>query len=628
MPSTNIVFNLKKVLFILSIVTFSLKAQDQALEKEFCHWLLNNKQYDQTALKYYKDKKINLYCDCQVKATYNAKEDNYINALFIDVMPILKEATDGQTINYFFKPVEIAIRTKNTELLTFFINEEHALSNIGIQGQRPLQIEINSLKKEAYYTKHGLKMVDFLIEQGDDPLTISINGIVNKKLIRDLTARGFDINTIKMHNYLRDKDELQWLFDQGYNLSESKLDQIDGEWIVADSARIAKFVDRGLKIDTNKLLHIARKQENWKIVNQLLDLGANPNVRDEYGKTMIYYAVLKSDLNLIKKLIRNGADYQPKKLKFEYSILTSAVEVNKANIVKYLLSRNVNPNYSHENAEHNPLVKAYSIGNDTIIQMLIDHGANFDKLIGGQYDYSYFTRRDPGYKLLRQWMARGLKLDMMVCGDGTFLHRAIREGNQELIDLLVDHIKQIEVLGVDHDSPLTCAAKYNRTDVCLRLIEKGANINHYDSTYYHTTLNYAINHDNITLIKVLLVKELVIESENKYKHPIYKLISRKKTAILKEFIKHDYLPTEEMMPNFMDLQDKELVLDLLNSDYIPNFYTAKRIVDFQDTILINKMIDNGLDLNSFEEGNEEYTLKKYAKKKGFSKQVQLLLKHE
>ena len=88
------------------------------------------------------------------------------------------------------------------------------------------------------------------------------------------------------------------------------------------------------------------------------------------------------------------------------------------------------------------------------------------------------------------------------------------------------------------------------------------------------------------------------------------------------------MPTEEMMPNFMDLQDKELVLDLLNSDYIPNFYTAKRIVDFQDTILINKMIDNGLDLNSFEEGNEEYTLKKYAKKKGFSKQVQLLLKHE
>ena len=149
-------------------------------------------------------------------------------------------------------------------------------------------------------------MVDFLIEQGDAPPTISINGIVNKKQIRDLTASGFDITTIKMHNYLRDKDELQWLFDQGYNLSESKLDQIDGEWIVADSARIAKFVDRGLKIDTNKLLHIARKQENWKIVNQLLDLGANPNVRDEYGKTMIYYAVLKSDLNLIKKLIRNG----------------------------------------------------------------------------------------------------------------------------------------------------------------------------------------------------------------------------------------------------------------------------------------------------------------------------------
>jgi hypothetical protein len=35
-------------------------AQDQALEKEFCNWLLNNKQYDQTALKYYKDKKNQL----------------------------------------------------------------------------------------------------------------------------------------------------------------------------------------------------------------------------------------------------------------------------------------------------------------------------------------------------------------------------------------------------------------------------------------------------------------------------------------------------------------------------------------------------------------------------------------
>ena len=88
------------------------------------------------------------------------------------------------------------------------------------------------------------------------------------------------------------------------------------------------------------------------------------------------------------------------------------------------------------------------------------------------------------------------------------------------------------------------------------------------------------------------------------------------------------MPTQEMMPNFMDLQDKELVLDLLNRDYIPNFYTAKRIVDFQDTTLISKMIDNGLDLHSFEEGNEEYTLKKYAKKKGYSKEVQHLLKIE
>ena len=96
--------------------------------------------------------------------------------------------------------MKFAIRTKNTELLAFFIDKEHALSNIGIQGQRPLQIEINSLKKEAYYTKHGLKMIDFLIEQGDDPKNISINKIVNKKLIRDLTARGFDINSIKMHN--------------------------------------------------------------------------------------------------------------------------------------------------------------------------------------------------------------------------------------------------------------------------------------------------------------------------------------------------------------------------------------------------------------------------------------------
>ena len=614
-------FKISLFAIFLTIGLVSNAQKLSALQESFCQYLLNNEQYDLLDLKYFAQDSLNYNCTINIEDTLMPNIKN----LFLANYPITEKLKEHKKQYYYFSPAQIAIRKRDQNLLDFLKRKQVNIAKLKILDENPLQAEVRLLKDSFYYRKNGLSNINFLIDNDFDPHTIKLTGHRNKFLIRQLTALGFDINTLKLGPYLRDFEELEWLLNQGYDISLAQINQNDRQWIIRDSARLIDFIEKGINIDENKMLLIAQKQNNWQAVDQLLSARANPNIRDEYGRTIIYYALVNKDLKLIKKLINKGAYYKPEKLNFEYSILSKAVETNKANIVKYLLSRNVDPNYPHPLAKQYPLVKAYAIGNDTIIQMLIDHGANFEPLILDQYNYDYFRNSDQDYQLLKKFIGRGLKVNMMVCEEGTFLHKAIIDNNQKLIELLITHIEDINILGANHDTPLTCASKYNRTDLCKKLIAMGADVNHYDSTYHHTAINYAIDNNNMELINALLEKELILETPNKYSHTIYKLIRRKKFKILQMFLEHDYLPSEEMMPNFMDMNNKEMVFRLLQRNYIPSFYTAKRIVDVQDQTLILMMIKNGFDLKSYEDNNADFTLKKYAKKMGYSKEIQFLL---
>ena len=84
----------------------------------------------------------------------------------------------------------------------------------------------------------------------------------------------------------------------------------------------------------------ASKNKNLKLLNILLDLGANINSQDNKGFTSLHYAVMNNDERMVKHLLIRGADkfIKDKNNRNPYNL---AVELNHHNIMNLLVHKNI-----------------------------------------------------------------------------------------------------------------------------------------------------------------------------------------------------------------------------------------------------------------------------------------------
>jgi len=153
--------------------------------------------------------------------------------------------------------------------------------------------------------------------------------------------------------------------------------------------------------------------DHLDFIKFLLEHGANPNLRSkdntltrtiftmqwflEAGATPFIRAGQSSDLELLKLLVKHGADPMAK-TDFGDNALTAAAGIgwvegvtyehsHKANIdtVKYLLDLGLDPNGAN-NDGRTPLMGAAMKGRNEVVQMLVDRGARLDQRDKGSRD--------------------------------------------------------------------------------------------------------------------------------------------------------------------------------------------------------------------------------------------------
>lgn len=123
------------------------------------------------------------------------------------------------------------------------------------------------------------------------------------------------------------------------------------------------------KAALNNHIHLAVKYNADKVLQKMIDLGANVNAIDQYNKTPIFYSKNK---NIIKILIDNGAE--------NTFNLHKSIRNDDLNMVKYLIKDlNYNPN-DLDSRDKSTLYFALQTGNIDIIQYLLDYGYNNDDI--------------------------------------------------------------------------------------------------------------------------------------------------------------------------------------------------------------------------------------------------------
>ena len=262
----------------------------------------------------------------------------------------------------------------------------------------------------------------------------------------------------------------------------------------------------------------------------------------------MYLAVSKNNIDIVKLLLKHGADVNIKD-NDSNTPLHLAVSKNNIDIVNLLLKHGADVNTTDINSK-TPLHRAVSNENIDIVKLLLKPEANVN---------------------IRDTYGR------------TPLHGASEE-NIDIVKLLLKHGADVNITTDYYRStPLNLAVSKENIDIVKLLLKHGADVNTTDINS-KTPLHLAVSKKNIDIVKLLIdsyIKQSLTSSQSKPNQ-----ILRSTVKIQKTTDKNKTKRSED--PHYMDINKIELLLSLDTS--ILKYY-------LQNNISVKKSIHNFISTN-------------------------------
>jgi ankyrin repeat protein len=200
---------------------------------------------------------------------------------------------------------------------------------------------------------------------------------------------------------------------------------------------------------------------------------------EEQNNDKLYQAIKASDINLVKKIIKNKDT---------------------------LLRKYIN--------SETPLHIAVRTGNKEIVTLLINAGANINIYAGCDKPINIAVENN-NYELVSLLVDRGTNINYDNCFQNIPIIQASSKGNFEMVKLFYNKGNTVNQKGGFGETPLLCATLNCSIDVVDFLIKHGANVNaiagdYEDNTALHACIiaiddeNYKPDGKYTSLLKILL----------------------------------------------------------------------------------------------------------------------------
>jgi serine/threonine-protein phosphatase 6 regulatory ankyrin repeat subunit B len=335
----------------------------------------------------------------------------------------------------------------------------------------------------------------------------------------------------------------------------------------------------------HKIIESKDKKKKYEVLKKMLDMGADPNIKDSNGWSALHYASQFGDLESVKILVENNA-YIDTYSNNQRIPLHLASNRNYPEIVKYLLENKSNPNYK-DDLGCTPIHLASKQGNTKCIEHLLNYGADL---------YSIDFR---GWNILHYAAFHGHKKTVrFICkydADFDILKDTRNSQNKLPIEIVRDPSVKPYFISLWH------AAKEGNLDMTRNILNDGEDINEQTQFLKNTPLHLAVINNHYLEVRLLLEHNCNVELKNKDDISVFEY-----ATLIYEFVERKYEEFEDKERGLIDLRDilrdilkkKDEILDAIicKSNWNVRIWTAR---DFAEKIF------KALGLDKEKEKNEE-----------------------
>lgn len=254
-----------------------------------------------------------------------------------------------------------------------------------------------------------------------------------------------------------------------------------------DITKMESFLSGGICIDSQESTHktplmIAAFNGKLRVVKCLIENGADMSLVDNSGWNTLHFASQGGNPDIIDLIASHVADIDLRAPK-AFTPLMVAADNGRLNAVKYLLKSGADLSLEDDNG-WKPLHHAARGGNTAVIELFlsdmeeIDPRANRGEtplMIAGYYGnlqavkYLLEKGADPSLRDKRRWNS---------------LHHASRGVSPAVIELLLNHVPDIDSTTGQLYTPLMIAAGNGRLEIVELLVRKKAKSNVKDNNGY------------------------------------------------------------------------------------------------------------------------------------------------
>ncbi len=269
-----------------------------------------------------------------------------------------------------------------------------------------------------------------------------------------------------------------------------------------DIAKVKDLIERGADLNAKSLrakggvhnttaLMRAAYQGHIEIVNLLLDRGANVNIKDNSGNSALMWALYGSNMSIAKLLIEKGADVKKGE---GWAVLREVIsgptefvsaglgghstkaasESEKIEIVKLLIKNGADVNWYWYKGGETTLSAALLSGKNEIAKILLESGADPNIQMSNDQTPLMFAIANNDTAMINLLMDKKADVNLKSADDSTALMIAAGRGRVGIADALIKKGADVNLKNKKGDTALSLAKMNGHTEVIKLLKQAGA----------------------------------------------------------------------------------------------------------------------------------------------------------